>query len=442
VDEGPQKYEYLFSTGTVDRAVEYFKRVESHPYRTDGPPVSEGLYDWFISAPGHPTVAAIIGLLPERMQRGRTLGLATWKWPGLILALAIGIGLMAVAYWLQITITNRVRGKSVFKYCLTIVFPIVAMLIPIGFKYVADRYVTIRGTPLYYISFFANLTVVLAALVVLFAATSRIAETIIASPRINPQGLNAQLIRIVSQLTALVASVIVFLAGGQYLGFQLTTLLASAGVGGVALALGAQDSLKTLFGTLMLMADKPFRVGERILFEKYDGVVEDIGLRSTKIRLLTGHQATLPNDRLARSDIENIGRRPHIRRITDFHIPLDTPCEKVEKAVSIARRMLDNHEGMDPEFPPRVFFNEINSKSFNVRMIYWYSPPNYWDFLAQSETLNVAICRAFEEHGIRFSLPSRVAHTSIDSRERPIQVKVVEDRAEPWQGQDDPLDEM
>ena len=376
--------------------------------------------------------------LPERMQRSRTLGMATWKWPGLILALLLGIGLMLAAYWLQVRITNRVRDKSVFKYCLTIVFPILAMLVPIGFKYVIERYITVRSTPLYYISFFANLTAVMAALVFLFAAAGRIAEGIIASPKINPQGLNAQFIRIVSKLTALVASVIVFLAGGQYLGIQLTTLLASAGVGGVALALGAQDSLKTLFGTLMLLADKPFRVGERILFGKYDGVVEDIGLRSTKIRLLTGHQAIIPNDQLARSDVENIGRRPHIRRITDFYIPLDTPCEKVEKAVSIVRRMLHNHEGMDPVFPPRVFFNEINPKSFNIRMIYWYSPPNYWDFLAQSEKLNVAICHAFEEQGIQFSLPQRLAMTTLDGLEVPFDVK----RAEPWQGQDDSLGEM
>ena len=152
-------------------------------------------------------------------------------------------------------------------------------------------------------------------------------------------------------------------------------------------------------------------------------------MRSTKIRLLTGHQATLPNDQLARSDIENIGRRPHIRRVTDFHIPLDTPCEKVEEAVSIVRRALENHQGMDPEFPPRVFFNEINPTSFNIRMIYWYSPPNYWDFLAHSERLNVEICRTFEAKGIRFSLLQRVAATTTDSLEKPLEEKVVEDRA-------------
>lgn len=168
------------------------------------------------------------------------------------------------------------------------------------------------------------------------------------------------------------------------------------------------------------MIDKPFRIGERIIMDKYDGVVEDIGLRSTKLRLLTGHQAAIPNDKLAGADIENVGRRPHIRRIVDIRIPLNTPRERIESAVEIIRAALDNHEGMDPEFPPRVYFNEFNPESFNIRVIYWYSPPNYWDFLEFSQKLNLEICKAFEEHGIKFSLPLRVAHTSLEGEEQQV----------------------
>jgi MscS family membrane protein len=187
----------------------------------------------------------------------------------------------------------------------------------------------------------------------------------------------------------------------------------------------AQDSLKTIFGTIMLMADKPFRVGERIIFEKYDGVVEDIGLRSTRIRLLTGNQATIPNDELARNDIENVGRRPYIRRIADIHIPLDTPREKMEKAIACIRATLENHEGMDPKFPPRVFFFDFNPASFSIRVIYWYTPPKYWDFLAFGEKVNIEIFRAFDEQGIQFSLPFRVTYTNTDSDQRPLQIDVI-----------------
>jgi len=427
VDEGRQKHEYLFSPGTVDRAVEYFKSIESKPYRTTGPATSQGLFRWYMSAPGHPALVDIFQLLPEHVQHSRTFGLATWKWPGLLISLLIAIGVMAAAYRVQLSVTKRVRGKSIFRYCLTIVFPIVAMLAPLIFKQFAKQYLTVRGTPLYLLGFGANLVALIAAIVVIFAASHRIAECIIASPRINPRGLNAQLIRISSQLISLFATVLLFLVGGQYLGFRIGALLASAGIGGVALALGAQDTLKTLFGTLSLMADKPFRVGDRIQFKSYDGIVEDIGLRSTKIRLLTGHLLTLPNDQLAGSDIENIALRKTIRRKAEIHIPLDTTREKVEKALVILREKLVDHEGLDPEMPPRVFFDEFKENAFVIRFFYWYTPPDYWEFKAFGERLNFEIFRAFEEHGIQFSLPFRHSYWKLDQEQGPLDVQVIGD---------------
>jgi MscS family membrane protein len=307
--------------------------------------------------------------------------------------------------------------------------PIIAMLTPLVFKNFAQDYLTVRGYPLYIIGFGANLVSLLAAVVVIFAASRRIAEIIIASPRINPQGLNAQLIRITSQLMSVVAIVTLFLVGGQYLGINIGTLLASAGIGGIALALGAQDTLKTLFGTLSLMADKPFRVGDRIQFDKYDGVVEDIGLRSTKLRLLTGHLVTLPNDQLAGSDIENIGLRKYIRRKAEIHIPLDTSSEKVEKALAIIREKLADQEGMDPEHPPRVFFDEFCEDAFVLRFFYWYTPPDYWEFKAFGEKLNLKIFHAFEEEGIQFSLPSRHSYWKQDREQGPLDVQVFGDGA-------------
>ena len=428
VEEGSHRHEYLFSPGTVDRAVEYFKQIESKPYREegDGPEVSEDLYRWYMSAPGHPALAAIVERLPESMRFGRTLGLANWKWPGILVMLLIAITIMVTAYRLQAFFTKRSREKGLIRYWLSLLFPIVAMLTPLVFMHVAERYLTVRGMPLYIINFSAITTTMLAAIVVVFATTTRIAESIIASPRVNPHGLNAQLIRIVAKLTSLVAVAAIFLVGGQYLGIPVATLLASAGIGGLAIAFGAQDSLRALFGTMMLMGDKPFRVGERIMFDKYDGVVEDIGLRSTKIRLLTGHQVTVPNGHLARTNIENVGRRPHIRKIADIHIPLDTSREKIEQAVAIIRAALKDHEGMDPEFPPRVFFTDFKPTAFNIRVIYWYAPPNYWDFLAFGERVNLEIFRAFEEQGIQFSLPFRVTSTSLDSKATPVEVKMVE----------------
>lgn len=431
VEKGPRRHEYLFSPGTVERAPRYFRSIASIPYRREGPRVSKDLYRWYLSAPGDPALAAIVEDLPERLRLGRTWGLANWKWPGLLVTILVALILMMVTYRAYITFTRRVRERSLFKYWLTIFFPISGMLIPLAVKYISYRSLTLRGTPLYISDFVTILITLLATLVVIFAAGDRIAASIIASPHVNPAGLNAQLIRIISKLTSFAVAGILFLVGGQYLGIPVATLLTSAGIGGVAVALGAQDTLKTLFGTLMLLSDKPFLVGERILYNEHDGVVEDIGLRSTRLRLLTGPQVMIPNDQLAGNDIQNLTRRPYMRRVGEIHVPLDTPCEKVVKAVAIIREELDDHEGLDPDRPPRVFFNEFTPDAFSIQFNYWYTSSDYWSFKAFSEKLNFEILRKFEAHGIQFSLPFRHSFWKHDDVQGPLDVTLQGERFEP-----------
>jgi MscS family membrane protein len=109
---------------------------------------------------------------------------------------------------------------------------------------------------------------------------------------------------------------------------------------------------------------------------------------------------------MARIDIENIGRRPFIRRIQDIALAYDTPLDKVRQALAIVRSLLEAHEGLETDFPPRVYFNEFSRDSLNLRIIYWFHPPNYWDFLAHSEKLNMTIMQEFEAAGIRLAVPA------------------------------------
>jgi MscS family membrane protein len=409
VEEGPQKHEYLFTPGTIERALERYEEIKHLDYRTTGPEVSRGFYRWYASAPGYPMIAVIVDRLPEWTQK-RAFNLAIWQWLGLVLALLITVLVMMLAYRLERLLAARWRERAVLRYGLTILLFVGAALVPLVFKYLVENALTIRGTPLYVASFSASFVALLGAIIVVFGVGDRVAVIIIASPRVTTKGLNAQLIRIACKLTSLVSAVIIFLEGGHYLGIPVTTLLASAGIGGLAVALAAQDTLKTLFGTIMLLADKPFRVGERIVVGKYDGVVEDIGLRSTRIRLLTGHQAHIPNDELARTDIENVAQRPHIRRTATIEMPSNTPVAKVKRALQIVRTAVDNHEGMVEDFPPRVFLRDMNESSIGILMIYWYHPANYWDYLAFSEKVILQIMEQLETEDIPFAAPALTVH--------------------------------
>ena len=226
-------------------------------------------------------------------------------------------------------------------------------------------------------------------------------------------------LKTVVRMTFVTTAVLLWL---DNMGFKVSTLLAGLGVGGLAVALAAQGVLKNLLGTVMILADRPYNVGERIVVKDYDGVVEEIGLRSTKIRLLTGSQTSIPNDQIERSEIENIGRRPHIRRRQNIGLAIDTPPDKVVRAVNIIREILDNHEGMRENYPPRIYFDRFRSDALNIVIFYWYHPAEYWDFLDFSQKTNNAILKAFENEGIRLALPASRTFVAGDEQESPLRI--------------------
>ena len=199
VQEGPRRGAYLFSPETVRRAAEFYEKVRKQPYRTEGIATSKGLHDWWLSSPGNPTVAAVVDRLPTSFQN-RIFGMAVWQWAGLLLMIPIGVILMYLAFRIGRVRGERTRERNLLQYWASLLFPIVAMLVPLAFKHIAFEYLTIRGNALYVVVFAADLVFLLALLVVIGGGCSRIAETIVALPNVRARGVDGQLIRIVGRL--------------------------------------------------------------------------------------------------------------------------------------------------------------------------------------------------------------------------------------------------
>ena len=427
IADGPRRGEFLFSAGTVSRAPELYRKAQAQPYREDGRPVSTGFYNWWLSRPGNSTVAIWLDQLPDWLQN-RYFGMAVWQWVSL--SLAIPLALLAIGFALFMGRTRaELRPDHLLGHWFSLSFSLIAILVPIGFKVFVYEYLSLRGTALYIVNFSADVIFLMCVMIFIVRLSSRIAESLVALPNVSTTGLDASLIRIICRLLGFVAAVIVFLEGGRYLGFPVTTLIASAGIGGLAIALSAQGLLKTLFGTVTVLLDKPYRVGERIVVKDHDGFVEDIGLRSTKIRALDNRLISIPNDLMAESEIENVGGHNHIRRIANIRIPLDTPRGQLEQALACIRDVLKDHNGMVPELPPRVYFNEFNDDSFNIRVTFWFTPPEIAKFHEFSEKVNLEIMRAFEKYGIQFSLPFRHTYWKTDDQQGPLDV-VIKDKPE------------
>lgn len=404
IKDGPDEGEFLFSAATVERATNFYEIVKDLDY-IERDTTTPGYYERFISEPGWMIPRDI---LPS-WTRNRWFGQAIWQWFGLFLSLLLASVLMISIYLIGRWRARSVRS-NVGRYWVTLLFPIVAMLVPLATRYFVVEQLQIYGYLVVTVSLTLHVIFLVALMVLVVSVGSRMAELIIATPLVQPAGLDAQLVRLSCRVLSLVGAMILLLEGGQQLGVSLTTLLTGAGVGGLALALAAQDSLKNILGSTMIMLDKPFKVGERIIAKGYEGIVEDIGLRSTKLRSLTGHQVSIPNEEMARADIENVGRRPYIRRSATIELPSDTPSAKISRALEILRTILKNHEGMNEDLPPRVFLRDINKSSIGIFMTYWYHPPEYWEFLAFSERVTLQMTEQFEIAGIPFASPALDVH--------------------------------
>lgn len=238
------------------------------------------------------------------------------------------------------------------------------------------------------------------------------------------KGVNKMFLPVIKKSLGVVIVILVIMQIVQILSDKpIASIVAGLGIGGLAVALAAQDTFKHFFGSFVLAGDKPFEIGDRVVIDGHDGPVESIGLRSTRIRTLEGHLITVPNGELANKTIQNIGKRPYIRRLSNIAITYDTPVDKIKRAVDILKEILHNHEGMDPEFPPKVYFNDLNSDSLNILMIYWYHPPDYWKYMDFTEKVNHEMMQKFNEEGIDFAFPTQTLYLAGD-KNRPLNLGI------------------
>ena len=217
-------------------------------------------------------------------------------------------------------------------------------------------------------------------------------------------------------LRIFVTVVSVLFIGDNILELELGTVLAAAGVGGLAVALAAQETIANFFGSINIFADRPFQVNELIKIGDHYGAVEEVGFRSTRIRTLEGHLVTIPNNTIANSPLENVGRRPFIRRTSNITITYDSGSGKTKKAVEIIKKVLEEvpEVNADEGHPPRVYFSDFNDWSLNIYMSYWVKPAEFWVYQQVNERVNLEIMKRFEAEKIEFAFPTQTLYVKKD----------------------------
>ncbi|SFV51017.1 Potassium efflux system KefA protein / Small-conductance mechanosensitive channel [hydrothermal vent metagenome] len=193
----------------------------------------------------------------------------------------------------------------------------------------------------------------------------------------------------------------------QIWGINVAGLVAGLGIGGLAFALAAKDTAANLFGSIALLLDKSIRIGEWIRIDGVEGIVEDIGMRTTKIRAFNKSLITLPNQMIANSPIENFSRRKTRRIKMKIGVTYNTTSQQMENILLDIKTMLRNHEGISQKSTMLVNFISFDDSSLGI-LIYTFSNTAVWaKYMNIKEDVNLKIMKIIEENKSEFAFPSQ-----------------------------------
>ena len=218
--------------------------------------------------------------------------------------------------------------------------------------------------------------------------------------------LDDQLMPLLRKVFKLILWCMGIIIGLNNAGFDVAALIAGLGIGGLALALAAQDTVKNIFGGIMVYLDKPFKIGDRIVISGHDGFVEEIGIRSTRIRTLEGRQITIPNAQFSESPIENISREPARKIVLNLGLTYETSPEKMEMAMTILKDIASNNESVGED--AMVSFNSWGASALGITFIYFIQPGK--DILITQTEVNLEILKRFNAEGLDFAYPTQTIY--------------------------------
>ncbi len=400
IPEGDQKGEWLFSARTVEQAEDFYNRVRHLPYQ---PGRSGGHVEELRTG----TRAIVLLKFAEAMPswfRGEIGGMLAWQWFGLALLVALLALAVFTAAWLARRWRgSRLPGRSLASYLV----PLTMISVPFVSHFMIDRIFNLPGAPTLtlrlVLSIFGWIALAwLAALLI-----TRFGSLIVNIWFREARPLKKQLVRLMFRVATIVVVTVIAVMAMQKLGVPVAGLIAGLGVGGLAIALAAQGTLENLIGGVILYADQPVKVGDLCNFGQRRGVVEDVGLRSVKIRTLDRTIVTVPNADFAKLQLENLAERDRVLLRETLRLRYETTRNQLQSVMSELESMLRAHEQIAEE-RLRVRFMGFGEYFLEIEL-YAYAMTEEWaEFLEIREDILLKVMDIIERSGTRLALPTEV----------------------------------
>jgi MscS family membrane protein len=404
---GARRGEFLFSADTVDRAEEFFERVRALPYRRTVP--LQNLSDVVVTNGGWMVSPGLIAAMPAWL-RMPIAGTLAWKWIGL----GAGLLVTGLLVWLMHRVSRLGAGHHPLLDALArFALPIAVLLLAPALGYFALVQLNIIGDVGSDIEIGVTAITDLALAWMAWRLAPLAAEGIIAAPNIPTDSVDAHIIRVSARILGIIAGVLCLAVGADRVGVPVYGIVAGLGVGGLAIALAAQPTIENLIGALSLFADKPVRVGDSCQYGEATGVVEAIGLRSTRIRGVDRTLTTIPNATLAKMPIVNFTRRDGILLNTVIGLRYETTPEQLRQLLAELRKLLLDHTRVATE-TARARFVGFGDSSLNIELFAYVTTKDWLEFLAVREDLMLRVMDLVERSGTAIARPSQTLYLSRD----------------------------
>ncbi len=330
-----------------------------------------------------------------------------------LIALGIILGvyiLGKIVYRIFSTIVRKLTAKTKTKLDDIIVDmieePIVAAMIITGIWF-AFKGLNLSENVANNLGFIMQFTIVmLIAWLVSRLLDALIEEYLVPLTANSESDMDDQLLPILRKGVRIIIWSMAIIIGLNNAGYDVTTLIAGLGIGGLAFAMAAKDTVANIFGGFTIFTDKPFGINDRVKIGNYDGSVVEIGVRSTRLKTSAGRIVTIPNSKFADSAVENISIEPTRKIILQLGLTYDTTPESMENALVILKEIAGANSDVTDE--PTIFFSGFGDFSMNITFIYYIEKES--PIAGTQNSINLAVLKQFNQAGLDFAFPTQTLY--------------------------------
>jgi MscS family membrane protein len=328
------------------------------------------------------------------------------------IALAIAVGAWALArliYWLAENVLGRMTARTETRMddivLDTVKGPVVVLITIMGMMAGYHRLLMPEKLDTWMNRVFHAAIALTVTWMVVRTLTALLRAYLVPYAERSSNKLDNHMVPVVIKGTSTMLWILGVIVALNNAGYDVGALLAGLGIGGLAMAMAAKDTVANVFGGITVFADKPFRIGDRVRISGYDGFVIEVGIRSTRVRTLEGPVVVIPNHKFTESIVENVTLEPARRVRHELGLIYETPPEMMELAIQILRDIANDHqEILTPEF----FVSFIGFKEYSLSLLFIYHIRKEAHILDSQTRIHLEILRRFNAASLSFAYPTAV----------------------------------